>query len=131
MKLCRRNYPLETISKVISTCQRLKYIDDGTTAALYVAERKRKHYGPCHIKQQMQKKGFSAADIERALKDGYSFEDQLAHARVALLKKSNQLPQKIPPTAARQKLYNHLRYRGFSPQIIHQILTENSHENDI
>ncbi|MGD9209547.1 MAG: RecX family transcriptional regulator [Desulfobacteraceae bacterium] len=56
MKLRRRHFTSRAIVKVLSECQRLKYIDDEAAALQFVKARKRKHYGPRQIEQVMKKK---------------------------------------------------------------------------
>lgn len=125
-KLRQRNYNSKTITEVISECRRLQYLDDAVAAALFVAERKRKHYGPRHIKQAMQKRGFTPADIEKALMEGYSHDAEMKHARAAALKKNHQHALKNITRTEHRMLYSHLLYRGFSVQVIHQVLFGNN-----
>ncbi|MGD9209548.1 MAG: RecX family transcriptional regulator [Desulfobacteraceae bacterium] len=52
----------------------------------------------------------------------YTHEEEMKHAQAAVLKKNPNVLKKVIPQTEQQKLYNHLLYRGFSVQIIHQVL---------
>lgn len=121
-KLGRHGYDLEAIEDVILKCRRLKYIDDASTAHLFVIECKRKHKGPFYIRQAMLKKGFTPENIERALRDEYAFDEELKNAEIAVSKKSRRFSAAIDRSAKKQKLYAYLYSRGFSPEAIAKIL---------
>lgn len=124
LKLRQRGYEIHAIQDVISKCKRLNYIDDASTAISFVMERKRKSYGPLHIRQSMQRKGFCVEDIETALNANYPFDEELKNAKEVALKKSSRSFTNIDQFTRNRKLYAYLSSRGFSAEAIAQILFE-------
>ncbi len=119
----KRGHKTEVIVEVILKCKRLEYINESLMADRFIAERKRRYYGPHHIKQNLRKKGVSEQDIATALKRNYPHEEELRIGLLAAEKKEQQLKGKSGSNAHKQKIYAHLLYRGFSPEVIQQVLT--------
>ncbi len=127
-KLKKRGYKAELIAEALLKCKALKYIDDPSMAGRFITERKRKGYGPRHIKQSLRNKGVLEQDITTALNRYYPYEEEIEIARLAAAKKKHRLYGKPNSKSYKQKLYAHLLYRGFSPEAIRQIITNDNSE---
>jgi len=121
-KLRKRGYGSSVIDTVIAECERLNYINDPRTAHLYILQLKRKCYGKRYIRMALKKKRLSSRAIENTLLQNYSEADESKNAGKLLEKKKERFAREPDPQKKSDKIYRFLYSRGFSKEIIIDLL---------
>lgn len=121
-RLKRKKFSAQIIQEVVSFLKAKNFINDKIFAKAWLNARLKRSLGLCRIKQELRQKGIEQELIEQEaakLKD-YS-ESQtvlnLAKARLDRLKG-------VESVAAKRRLYAFLLRRGFSPEIVGDVLNE-------
>jgi len=123
-KLTKRNFSMGVIRKVLSECERLKYIDDEANSRRYFEELKSKRYGPHRIRSSMIKKGFKKELIDNILFKYNIEKEEIEDCRRAIQKKINAFNREKDIKRKKEKIYRYLFSRGFSGSIITKIIRE-------
>jgi regulatory protein len=112
-KLRQRGCPDEIISPLLKRFRELGYLDDRRFAALYVAERRGKGFGPLRIAMELQRKGLGADDYRDLLDgdDGW----QPALRALAVKKFGEDTPADYAEKARRSRFF---QQRGFTSEQI-------------
>ena len=126
-RLLRKKAPAEVIEQVMAKLESMKFIDDERFAEQYIHSRQHKK-GALKIKQELFQKGVSEATVEQTL-EHLSEEVQINSALLLLEKQYSKL-QKVEPRQKYGKAYTFLARRGFSGDIIRQVL-EKSQLNEL
>lgn len=121
-KLKQRGFSQEVIDDAISACKRLDYINDKRTAQVYIRQLKRKGYGKKRIKLKLNKKGLKGARIQAILDKSVSATDDREGAARILNKNIKRFEREKDALKRRDKIYRFLHARGFSPEVIAEIL---------
>jgi regulatory protein len=129
LKLFKRGYPRKMIDNVISECKRLHLLNDNEFAINYIEELKNRGYGPRRISAALYKKGIDKELACSLLEETDSQEQQLERAKTALKRKMPTFNREQEPRKKREKIVRFLSGRGFSSDIIFQLL--NQDENDL
>ena len=119
-KLYKREYTKREIEKAIAECERLGFINDELFAADYASELAGQGKGAYVIKMKLRRKGLTDQHIELALEKLGDCE--LENAEYALQRKMRSLVNDADINKRRQKAYRFLAYRGFSVDIINQLM---------
>lgn len=119
-KLLQKGHDASEIEAVIAECQRLGLQCDTRFSASFCRTRVRQGYGPLRIRQELQGKQINADLVEKALCDAE--HDWPSCAKAVWLKKFKG--QKPCDFAKMQKQKQFMYYRGFSPDIIEQVIGE-------
>jgi regulatory protein len=119
-KLSKKEYSARDIDTVISECERLGFLNDELFANDYAAELGRQGKGRFQIKMRLRKKGISDNLIEQALCN--MGNNEYENAEQALRGKLRGLINESDINKRRQKAYRFLAYRGFSGDIIANLL---------
>ena len=120
-RLKKKKFNPEIIKEVISFLKEKKFLDDVLFAKGWIQSRIKRPLGIRKIKQELNIKGIDKEIIEsniRELKEDYSEEGivrELAQERLNKLKG-------IEPRAAQRRVYAYLIRRGFSPEIIIDVI---------
>ncbi|MCM8790002.1 MAG: recombination regulator RecX [Candidatus Omnitrophica bacterium] len=120
-RLKKKNFPEAVIKKTISFLKEKGFIDDELFAKSWINSRLKKSLGLKRIRSELKLKGLDSGLIEESIskaKENYSQEQaaaEIAQKRVLKLKG-------IEPKKARQRLYAYLLRRGFSPDIIIDVM---------
>lgn len=122
-KLYQRKFSSASIEYALSECERLNLIDDQSFATRYVAELKFKGYGVFRLREKLYSKGISKEIIEIVLAD-LDQDEEKNSAREAMEKKLRQLKRETDKQKKHQKLYRYLISRGFSSDIVRELLNE-------
>ena len=117
-KLLQKGHDASEVEAVISECQRLGLQCDIRFAASFCRNRVRQGYGPLRIRQELQGKQIDAELIDKTLCD--TEHDWPSSAQAVWLKKFKG--QKPDDFAKMQKQKQFMYYRGFSPDIIEQVI---------
>ncbi|MDO8662833.1 MAG: regulatory protein RecX [Candidatus Omnitrophota bacterium] len=112
----------ETIQEVISFLKEKKFIDDHVFAKAWLDSRLKRPLGLRRIKQELGQKGVDKKIIEQEaakLKDYSESQTVLGLAKERL----NRL-KGVEPDCAKRRLYAFLLRRGFSPEIVTDVLNQ-------
>ena len=121
-KLRQRGFDADTISRVLSECERLNYLNDEQTARFYIRELVAKGYGPRRIRMSLKKKGISDELADRLLPEQEAETDELENARQLLSKKQAKFDREKDLRKRKEKIYRFLSYRGFSASVISELI---------
>lgn len=128
-KLREKEIPEPTIQATLAKLRDLNLVNDEQYAESYVRTMARtSDKGPIVIKRSLRQKGVLENDIERGLAE-YSDEDQVTNG-VEIAKKLAHHYQREPLSKMRQKVYQGLMTKGFSGDIITQVLDQTHFEAD-
>ena len=122
-RLKRKKFEEETIERVIAFLKEKEFVNDKEFARAWVESKLRRPLGIRRIKQELQIKGIDKKTIEDVLaraKKGYNEDStvfKLAKRRLARLKG-------IEPRKVKTRLYSYLLRRGFSPEVVSDVITQ-------
>ena len=119
-KLYKREYSKRDIDTVIVECERLGLLNDELFANDYAAELSGQGKGRFKVKMKLRNKGLSEDHIEQALEKIVDNEEE--NAENALSRKLRSLMHEEDVNKRRQKAYRFLAYRGFSSDIIKNLM---------
>jgi regulatory protein len=122
-KLKQRKFDTEVITKVLSECERLNYVNDEETARCYFRELKIRGYGIRRIRFSMKKKGLAEEIIDELLSK-HEHEDELENARRAMEKKMRALSREKDMRKRKEKIFRFLASRGFPGSVISELLRD-------
>ncbi|OQX26586.1 MAG: hypothetical protein BWK80_09745 [Desulfobacteraceae bacterium IS3] len=123
-KLKRRGVTAENILRVLSECERLRYVDDEKTAQFYLKELGAKGYGKHRIRFAMKEKGLADALTEKLLSEEHSDADEMENARRLFQRRIARFNREKDAGKRREKIYRFLSYRGFSRSVISRLIRE-------
>jgi len=121
-KLQQRGFASEVIDAVIQECERFNYIDDQRTARVYISQLKRKRFGKRYIRMALKKKRLYGAAIEEILIENYAEIEERKNADKLMGKKMKAFNQEEDLKKRRDKIYRFLYSRGFTKDIIADLL---------
>jgi regulatory protein len=119
-KLAQRGYQAAEIAELIKECQRLGLQSDLRFVESFCRYRIRQGYGPLKIRQELQARQIERDLIETVLKEEQ--DNWLSYALAVWHKKYKE--QADIPFAELQKRQRFLLYRGFSTEIIANLMAE-------
>lgn len=120
-RLVKKGFFSEVAREVVSFLKEKRFIDDKLFTKAWVDSRIKKPYGVRRIKQELLRKGIAQEVIDKQLvqlKDSYSEVDvvrQISEERMAKLKG-------LDKDVAKRRVYGYLLRRGFSPDVILEVL---------
>jgi regulatory protein len=122
-RLKKKKFNEEIIKKTISFLKDKNFIDDDYFAKAWIESRLRRPLGLRRIKEELRLKGIDKEIIDcqiEKVKEGYLEEDivlKLAKTRLSKLKG-------IEPQKAKSRIFSFLLRRGFSPQIVIDVINQ-------
>lgn len=119
-KLEQRGYSAEEAQEAITECQRLGLQSDLRFAESFCRVRIQKGYGPLKINQELQAKKLERSLIKLVLEQEQ--ENWLDYALMVWRKKYKQQDPKNISIAELQKQKQFLLYRGFTSDIISEVM---------
>lgn len=123
-KLIKRGFASGQIRVAVDKCAISGYLDDNRFSAGYAHELQRKGYGRRRIEQKLVAKGIAREVVDRCLDACCQEEHQLRSCRQAMMKKLKSTPETANFSDTKSKLYRFLLYRGFSADVITQVVAE-------
>ncbi len=99
------------------------FVDDCVFAREWISSRIKKPLGVLRLKQELRLKGISAQIINQELerlKESYSEEDTVLQIAIRQFQKLKTLEN----TLAQKRVYGYLLRRGFSPEIIVNVINQ-------
>lgn len=120
-RLKRKKFSEETIRQTIGFLKEKKFINDNEFAGMWVASRIKRPLGLRRIKEELSLKGIDKEIVDAQIaqiKQGYREEEvvsRIARERIARLRG-------IEPYKAKSRLFSYLLRRGFSPEVITDVI---------
>ncbi|MCX5713814.1 MAG: regulatory protein RecX [Candidatus Omnitrophica bacterium] len=120
-RLEKKRFSPQAVEETLNFLKEKKFIDDIAFARAWVTERLKKPFGLRRIKLELRQKGISAPIIEESLKVAqYGYTEEEVVKKVAGVRFARD--KAVEPEKARRRLYGYLVRRGFSPEIIIEVL---------
>ncbi len=126
-RLLKKQVAAEIIGQVMEKLADYRFLDDARYAENYIQSRQR-HKGKIALKQELRRKGVDEKLVEGALVE-LDDENQLEHA-VTLLQKQLPRLQRDEERKRYGKAYAFLARKGFTSDIIRQVLEKVRLEED-
>lgn len=124
LKLKEKSFTDDIINEVIEILENEEYLNDRLYCEVFIDEKKRLNgYGKNKIKTLLIQKGISKNIFEDFL-DNFEYEDEFYNALKMAEKKLSLLSNEDDKLKKRSKITNYLLYRGFSFDIIKDVLKE-------
>ncbi len=130
-RLRRKDLPEESIQRVIAELVEKGLIDDQQFAREMVDSlRRRKNLSKSAIANKLRQAGIDREVAETVISEELDDYDERSHAEQAAAKQMKKLAN-IEPTTRRRRLYGYLQRRGFSPDLIRDVLQEVQPDDDL
>lgn len=124
-KLLKKNFQQEDISKIINDFLSKGYLSDKNFAERFIEEGLKKKKGLMKIKSELFSKGVSREIIESIILKYEGDSSMLPNARLLAQRKLESLRHKnLQPMQKKRKLYSYLNGKGYSSDIIRQVVDE-------
>ena len=123
-KLKQRGIQPEVIDKVILACEEFDYINDERTARLLIGQLIRKGYGINHIRHELKMKGLRGRRLPEILAESMSEYNEREGAERIVQKYAKRFERERDPQKRKEKVYRFLYARGFSKEVILELLRE-------
>ena len=123
-KLKEKKFSDKVIEDVIQGLEEYNYINDADFAFNWAESRVRtRRIGPIILRSELLKKGISKDIVDKTLKEIYNKYNERLLAIDALNSKAKML-RDMPENKKKRRLYSFLMQKGFSYEIINEILGE-------
>jgi len=122
-RLSRKKFPEEAIKDTIAFLKEKKFIDDNIFARAWISERLKKGLGPRRLVQELKFKGIEKQVIENNLREAKESYNELEIARELAAGRLNRL-RGLDFQIAKRRVYGYLLRRGFSPEIVMDVLNQ-------
>lgn len=124
LKLRENEFSNEVIDEVLGILENEEYLNDRLYCEIFIEDKKRLNgYGKNKIKSLLIQKRISKSIFEDFL-DNFEYEDEFDNAVKMGIKKLNLLANEEDKFKKKQKIINYLAYRGFSFDVINDVLKE-------
>ena len=124
LKLKEKDFTEDIIDEVINILEKEEYLNDRLYCEVFIEDKKQLNgYGKNKIKSLLIQKGISKSVFEDFL-DEFEYEEEFDNALKMGIKKLNLLSNEEDVFKKKQKLINYLAYRGFSFDVINDVLRE-------
>lgn len=124
LKLKEKDFTEDIIDEVIDILEKEEYLNDRLYCEVFIEDKKQLNgYGKNKIKSLLIQKGVSKSVFEDFL-DEFEYEEEFDNALKMGIKKLNLLSNEDDDFKKKQKLINYLAYRGFSFDVINDVLRE-------
>ena len=124
LKLKEKDFTEDIIDEVIDILEKEEYLNDRLYCEVFIEDKKQLNgYGKNKIKSLLIQKGVSKSVFEDFL-DEFEYEEEFDNALKMGIKKLNLLSNEEDIFKKKQKLINYLAYRGFSFDVINDVLRE-------
>lgn len=122
-KLKRKELAKELIDEVIEDLKRLDLIDDYDFACAWIRDRVSNNpRGKALLKQELWKKGIKNETVEKALKEYFKNADEELNLARKLMEKRKKRYANLKENVAKRRMTDFLLRRGFSYDIVKQVL---------
>lgn len=125
VKLQKKNFNKDDISEIIKDFLAKGYLSDNDFAERFIDEGIKKKKGLMKIKAELFSKGVSRNIIDELVQNYEGDSNLLPNAKVLAIKKLNSLRSKnLESFQKKQKLYSYLSGKGYSSEIIREVIEE-------
>lgn len=129
-RLREKEFTELAIAGVLEKLKRLKYVDDSRLLEGLIREyREFGLYGPVYIKQKLLQRKLPKSKIEKALKDFYPPEEELATARK--FKHKQKIANAIDDPKEKQRIMQRFLRRGFNVSIVFKVFDSLKDADDV
>jgi len=122
-RLKKKNFPQEVIQETLAFLRGKKFVDDNIFARVWIRERLAKAIGPVRLAQELKLKGIARQVIEDNLKDARETYSELDTVRELAVRRFSRL-KNLDPQSAKRRIYEFLLRRGFSAEIVVDVLNQ-------
>ena len=124
-KLYRSGADEAAVEPTLERLRELGYLDDAAYALDYARARfANKGHGPQRVRSDLRRRGVKDALVEAALADAFDEDEVLEAARAHAAKRWPRLQREPDPYKRRGKLSDFLLRRGFSYDVVRQVVEE-------
>ncbi|MCZ7604445.1 MAG: recombination regulator RecX [Melioribacteraceae bacterium] len=124
-KLMKKGHTKEEIKPILDDFKNKGYLSDKEFAERFIEEGLKKKKGLMKIKADLFSKGVSRNIIDELIQNYEGDSNLLPNAKALAIKKLDSLKRKkLEPFQKKQKLYSYLSGKGYSSDIIRQIVDE-------
>lgn len=124
-KLKGKRYDIRISEELIAYFKRLGYINDREFARMWMNDRLSKPLGLKVIQWELKEKGVDSEIIDELLREKKSAFNEAAMVKELALRRLDKLKRKNEPVnKIRQKLYAYLARRGFSGDVISEVINQ-------
>lgn len=122
-RLVRRGHPREAVAAALEEVTRLGLLDDAAFARGYAESRAARGRGPARIRRDLASMGVPREEVDAAVAAQWpdGTEDPALPLALAA-RRAGQLGS-LPRPVKRRRLLAYLLRRGFSPRVIHDVVT--------
>jgi regulatory protein len=129
-KLTRAGYSEAEIGETLERLASRGYLDDAALAReLARSSSERKLWGPARIERRLRELEIEAGEIEAALEEAFPSGEEVAARRA--LEKFLRASRRGGGERARARAYRHLLARGFSPEVVHRLVSARSFDDTV
>jgi len=121
-KLINDQVMSEVIQKTIDYLKTVKLIDDLSFARDWLENRQKKSYGLPRVIEELKNKGISDEIINAVIGDLNKPENE-RKTIIDLIEKQKLKHQDLQPEIVKQRLFEYCVRRGFTPELVEDILT--------
>ena len=121
-KLKMRDFEDNIIEKVLLECERLDYLNDERTAQLFIGQLLRKGYGAKRIQLELNRKGLTGKRIADIFLEKVTDVVERENAERVLIKNFKRYDRENDRQRRNDKIYRFLYSRGFSNQVISEVM---------
>ncbi|MDH4222944.1 MAG: RecX family transcriptional regulator [candidate division Zixibacteria bacterium] len=122
-KLKRKEFTKEIIDEVIENLKRMNLLDDYEFTSAWIRDRLSNNpRGKALLKQELYRKGIKEDIIKKTLKEYFSDETEELSLAKKLLDKRKKRYENLEPNVAKRRMSDFLLRRGFSYDIVKQVL---------
>lgn len=122
-RLGKKKFSVSVIRETLEFLKDKRFIDDAAFAKIWVESRIKKPLGLRRLRQELQAKGIDKGIIEGQLSEIKKNYQEEAIVRELIGGKLKKL-KGIEPQKAKMRIYGYLLRRGFSPEVIIDLLNQ-------
>lgn len=117
-KLIQKGHDAEVVAAVIDALGRQQLVSDRRYTEALLAARRRRGYGPIHIRRELEEKGVDAELVGACV----DMHDEAWLAQIEAVRRKKFGAELPANPAERQKQWRFLQYRGFTSEQIQRVL---------
>lgn len=120
-RLGRKKFDAAVIKETVTFLKEKRFIDDREFARAWIQSRLKKPFGLRRIRQELKRKGIADSVVTgqmQEIKKDYREQELVSVLAQERLKRLGA----IEPQKARQRIYAYLLRRGFSPDVVIEVL---------
>ncbi len=127
-RLKQKKFNDDTVADTIRWLKEKNYLDDSKFTKEWIAQRKRKGYSEKLIRWELKQKGISEqiSNLDLSNQEQFLSDQEVAKK---IVEKKIKLYKNLEPAKVKQRIQNLLLRRGFSWEVIGEILKKNDYSD--